>query len=96
MLCYGRPPPVFFDKGRLKQSFVEDDMTRISFRVQKEFCEECSLALRRFIGKVVGVQSIDGSEGQVVITYDTSKVREEDILKITKDSIEKLGYRIGE
>jgi hypothetical protein len=33
-------------------------MEKISLKVQKQFCEECSLALRRFVGKLDGVESI--------------------------------------
>ncbi len=69
-------------------------MKRVSLNVQKEFCDECSLALRRFIGKMEGVDSIDVENGKIVITFDGSKIMEEDILKISKESIEKLGYKV--
>lgn len=38
-------------------------MKKIFLNVQKEFCEECSLALRRFISKMPGVESIDVESG---------------------------------
>jgi copper chaperone CopZ len=69
-------------------------MKTVSLNVQKEFCEECSLALRRFIGHMDGVRSIDVEKGRIVIQFDDGRIREEDILKISKESIEKLGYRI--
>jgi copper chaperone CopZ len=69
-------------------------MKTISLHVQKEFCDECSLALRRFIGKMDGVSSIDTESGKIVIGFDDSRIMEEDILKISKESIEKLGYRL--
>ncbi|KAF0145706.1 MAG: hypothetical protein FD156_681 [Nitrospirae bacterium] len=34
-------------------------MEKISFNVGKTFCEECSLALRRFIGHMEGVSYDD-------------------------------------
>lgn len=71
-------------------------MKKISLNVQKEFCEECSLALRRFIGKMNGVDSIDVESGKIVINFDDSKVMEEDIVKISRESIEKLGYKMDE
>lgn len=71
-------------------------MKRISLSVQKEFCDECSLALRRFIGKMNGVDSIDVESGKIVINYDDSKIMEEDIVKISRESIEKLGYKMDE
>lgn len=41
-----------------------------------------------------GVDSIDVENGKIVIKFDDSRVMEEDILKISRDSIEKLGYRV--
>ena len=76
--------------------FQEARMKKISLNVQKEFCEECSLALRRFIGKMNGVDSIDVESGKIVINFDDSKVMEEDIVKISRESIEKLGYKMDE
>jgi copper chaperone CopZ len=69
-------------------------MKSISIHVQKEFCDECSLALMRFIGKMDGVNSIDAENGTIVIDFDDSRIREEDVLKISRESIEKLGYRL--
>lgn len=64
--------------------------------VQKEFCDECSLALRRFIGKMDGVNSIDVANGTIVIAFDDGKITGEDVLRLSKESIEKLGYKILE
>ncbi len=71
-------------------------MKKLFLNVQKEFCDECSLALRRFIGKMPGVESIDVESGKIVISFDDSKTRQEDIFKISKESIEKLGYQVIE
>ncbi len=69
-------------------------MKRISLHVQKEFCDECSLALRRFIGKMDGVSSIDTENGRIVIDFDDAKIAEEDLRKISAESIAKLGYKL--
>ncbi len=69
-------------------------MKTISLNVQKEFCDECSLALRRFIGKMAGVNSINAENGKIVIDFDDSKVTKQYLLKISRESIEKLGYRL--
>ena len=69
-------------------------MSEITVGVQKEFCAECSLALRRFIGKMDGVNSIDVEGGRIVVQFDEKRLSPEDILTLTKDSIEKLGYRL--
>jgi copper chaperone CopZ len=69
-------------------------MKKTYLNVQKEFCGECSLALMHFIGKIKGVDSITAEDGKVAITFDDSEVPEELILKLTRESIEKLGYNI--
>lgn len=71
-------------------------MKTIAFNVQKEFCEECSLALRRFIGHMDGVSTIDVERGKIVINFDDGRIAEEDILKISRESIEKLGYKMSD
>jgi hypothetical protein len=69
-------------------------MKKVYINVQKEFCDECSLALMHFIGKMKGVDSINAEDGKVAITFDDSEVSEELLLKLTTESIEKLGYNI--
>jgi len=71
-------------------------MKKISVNVQKEFCAECFLALRRFIGGMEGVNSIDVENGSIVVDFDEQKFAEEDLRKLTRESIEKLGYKITE
>ncbi len=71
-------------------------MKIVSLNVQKDFCEECSLALRRFVGKMNGIDSVDIENGKIVISFDDSKILETDILKISRDSVEKLGYKIND
>lgn len=71
-------------------------MKKISLTVQKEFCDECSLALRRFVGKMKGVDSVDVEEGKIIISFDDSEILEADVLKISRESVEKLGYKIND
>ena len=68
-------------------------MKNISLNIQKELCVSCSMALRKFIGKMGGVDSIDVENGKVVINFDDDKITEENLRKITNDSLEKLGYK---
>jgi copper chaperone CopZ len=69
-------------------------MTKAYFKVQKQFCGECSLALRRFIGGMDGVITVDVENGAVAVDFDERKIPEERVQKLTRDSIEKLGYRV--
>ncbi len=58
------------------------------------FCYDCVLALRKFIGSMNGVASVEVEEGKVAIDFDPSVISETDIIRLARDSIEKLGYRV--
>ena len=64
------------------------------FDVDTAFCAECSLALRRFIGGMDGVESIDVEKGRIAVSFDEATIEEEKLSKIAQDSIERLGYRM--
>ena len=66
------------------------------FNVEKTLCADCSLALRRFIGGMEGVDSIDVESGKIAVKFDNAEIDEEKIKRITRDSIERLGYRVEE
>ncbi len=66
------------------------------FSVSNNLCAECSLALRRFVGGMDGVESIDVEHGKIAVKFDEAAIEEEKLTKITRDSIEKLGYRLEE
>jgi len=66
------------------------------FSVSNNLCAECSLALRRFVGGMDGVESIDVEHGKIAVKFDETAIEEEKLTKITRDSIEKLGYRLEE
>jgi len=71
-------------------------MEKIFFNVGKNLCDECALALRRFIGNIKGVDSIDVNEGNIVITFNDAEINGEELSRITKNSIERLGYKLIE
>ncbi|MGE5301266.1 MAG: heavy-metal-associated domain-containing protein [Acidobacteriota bacterium] len=71
-------------------------MKKTYLNVEKEFCGECSLALMHFIGNMRGVDSITAEDGKVAITFDESEVREDALLKLTRETVEKLGYKMAE
>jgi copper chaperone CopZ len=66
------------------------------FNVDKNLCAECSHALRRFIGGMDGVESIEAVQGKIAVKFNETAIDEETVARITKDSIEKHGYRIEE
>ena len=66
------------------------------FKVEEKFCDECSLALRRFIGHMDGVESIEVEAGQIAVLFDETKMAEEELGRLTRDSLEKLGHKVIE
>jgi copper chaperone CopZ len=66
------------------------------FNVSNNLYGECSLALRRFVGGMDGVESINVEHGKISVKFNEAVIDEEKLSKITKDSIDKLGYRIEE
>jgi copper chaperone CopZ len=71
-------------------------MKKTSFSVDKNLCVDCSLALRRFIGGLDGVDSIDVEQGKVVVSFDENEIDQEKLTEIARDSIRKLGYDVEE
>ena len=71
-------------------------MEKRLFKVQERFCDECALALRRFIGHMDGVESIDVENKMIAVVFDPSTISEERLDRIAKDSLEKLGYKLEE
>ncbi len=71
-------------------------MSKVFFKVEKQFCGECSLALRRFIGGMDGVANVDVESGMVSVEFDGTRIDEDRVRKLTRDSIERLGYRLDE
>lgn len=72
---------------------TEKKKEKIYLNVQKEFCTECSLALRRFVGKMEGVGSIEVEKGRIAVEFDSEKITAEKLSRITRESVEKLGYK---
>jgi copper chaperone CopZ len=71
-------------------------MSKVFFRVEKQFCGECASALRRFLGGLDGVSSVSVENGMVAVDYDEERARGVDIGQVAKESIERLGYRLGD
>jgi copper chaperone CopZ len=43
-----------------------------------------------------GVESIDVEEKKIVIVFDDAKITDEDLIRVTNDSLDKLGHRLTE
>lgn len=71
-------------------------MKKTYLNAQKEFCGECSLALMRFMGNMKGIESVTAEDGKVALSFDDSVIPEESVLKIARENVEKMGYKIDE
>lgn len=71
-------------------------MEKILFKISRDACDECSMALRRFMGHMEGVDSIDEENGSIAVYFDETKTTRGKLHDIAKDSIEKLGYALIE
>jgi copper chaperone CopZ len=69
-------------------------MEKVALRIPKELCADCALALRRFIGSMEGVDAIEVENGQIEISYDASRVAKDTLVKISRDSVTRLGYKL--
>lgn len=69
-------------------------MRSMTIEVRKELCVDCGLALRRFIGHLEGVGEVEIGDGEITISYDEGKIGEAELLKISRDSVARLGYDI--
>lgn len=71
-------------------------MAKTLFQVEDRFCDECTLALRRFIGHMKGVESIGVEDRKIAVVFDETIISEEKLTRITEDSLEKLGHKLIE
>ena len=71
-------------------------MEKRSFKVEERFCDECALALRRYLGHLDGIESIDVENKMIAVAFNPAKMPQERLEKIAKDSLEKLGHKLIE
>ncbi len=71
-------------------------MEKRLFKVEDRFCEECALALRRFIGHEEGIETVEVENRMIAVVFDPAKMAGERLEMLVKDSLEKLGHRLIE
>ncbi len=71
-------------------------MRKLLFDVEERVCDECALALRRFIGHMSGIESIDVENKKIAVVFDEAKMTDEELIRLTTDSLEKLGHKLTE
>ncbi len=71
-------------------------MRKLLLRVEDQVCDECALALRRFIGHMEGIESVEVEDRKIAVVFDNAKMTDEELLRLTTDSLEKLGHKLIE
>ncbi len=70
-------------------------MAIISYKTGSVYCYDCVIALKKFIGSLDGVQSIEmDGEDKIDISYDDSSISEEKLTWIVGESVDKLGFKV--
>jgi copper chaperone CopZ len=68
---------------------------KIAFEVGGgHFCEGCATGVRRFLGHMKGVEDVSVEKGRLVISFDGDETDEGELLRVSRESMEKLGYKI--
>ncbi len=60
------------------------------------YCYDCVRALRQFLGRIEGVESIDVADGMVKVVYSEALIGREELLRLVTDTVNKLGYKVIE
>ena len=71
-------------------------MADIVFKVENVYCLDCVIALKKFIGHMKGVESVEMIEEDcVIVKYEPSELEfgEERLKQIIDESVEKLGFK---
>lgn len=71
-------------------------MRKLIFNVDDRVCDECALALRRFIGHMEGIESVDVEDRKIAVVFDSTKMSDDELIRLTTDSMEKLGHKLTE
>ncbi len=70
-------------------------MAIISYKTGSVYCYDCVIALKKFIGSLDGVESIEmDGENKFDISFDDSVISEDKLTWIVGESVDKLGFKI--
>jgi copper chaperone CopZ len=70
-------------------------MRTVSFRVADRICDDCSLALRRYLDGIEGVASVDADGRNMAVLFDEEVINGDAVITAARDSLEKLGHRLA-
>jgi copper chaperone len=66
-------------------------MSESTINIEGMSCQHCVMSVKKAIGALKGIEQSDVSVGNVVVKYDESMVKKEEI----EAAIEKAGYKVS-
>ena len=70
-------------------------MMSMHVKVDQVLCEESCSALRKFLGGLAGVDSIEVGRAEIDIRYDERTIPDEQVYSMTRSAVEMLGYHLS-
>ena len=65
-------------------------MQRVSLKIEGMSCQHCVMRVKKAVDLLPGVSQAEGGVGTAEITYDESKIKEQDL----EQAVEKAGYKV--
>ncbi len=75
---------------------METTVEKLLLKVEDRFCDDCALALRRFIGSEEGIESVEVENRMIAVVFDPAKIDGKRVGMLATDSLEKLGHKLIE
>ena len=70
-------------------------MMSMHIKVDQVLCEESCSALRKFLGGLEGVKSIEVDRADIGIRYDERTIPDKQVFAMMRSTVEMLGYHIS-
>lgn len=68
----------------------EDIMSEATMKIEGMTCQHCVMRVKKAVEQMPGVSRTEVAIGTARITYDESRVKEQDL----EQAVEKVGYRV--
>ncbi len=69
-------------------------MAELVLKIDRIFCWDCVRASRDFLRKFKGIEEVEVADEGVRVIYNPKEITEQEVRKITIDTLDKLGYKI--
>lgn len=69
-------------------------MAELILRIERIFCWDCVKASRDFLRKFKGIKDVEVAEEGIRVIYNPDEITENEVRRLTIDTLDKLGYKI--